>query len=63
MDLDGMYLPKAIVFTDINSIDNGDYNLDEVLEVIKTHPQVKMLSPDKVSIPWYNNICPNNTEF
>lgn len=54
MDLDGTYLPKAIVFNDINSIDNGNYDLDAVLEIIQVHPQVKMLSSERVSIPWYN---------
>lgn len=54
VDLYGEYLPKAIVFNDISSVDNEDYDIDEILEIIKVHPQVKMLSPAKVAIPWYN---------
>lgn len=54
LKLNGIYCPKAITFSDINIIDNERYDLDKVLEFVKSDKHCILCHNEILDIPWYN---------
>lgn len=54
IDIYGVYQPKAVYMDYMSGIDESNYNLQGLLDAVKSMPNVVCLSEKVEIIPWYN---------